>query len=147
MGIRMLKTCWATFERQAINLLLIAASDWLIQLNRRKPSNLPGIPVKRHNFRTANNLASLLWCGWRSYKVSVRCRVVIGSLPCVTCIDCHWLWASLIINVTLSPDRRHAWRGDGGDKQYLWDKKRNLEYGENTNYPEKTALFVAHGLM
>jgi hypothetical protein len=26
-------------------------------------------------------------------------------------------------------------------------KKGNLEYGENTNYPEKTALFVAQGLM
>jgi hypothetical protein len=33
MGIRMPETCWAVFEPQAINLYLIAASNWLIQLN------------------------------------------------------------------------------------------------------------------
>ena len=33
MGIRMPETCSAVFKRQSINLLLIAASSWLIQLN------------------------------------------------------------------------------------------------------------------
>jgi hypothetical protein len=33
MGIRIPETCWAVFKRQAINLLLIAASNWLIHLN------------------------------------------------------------------------------------------------------------------
>jgi hypothetical protein len=33
MGIRMPETCWTVSKRQAINLLLIAASSWLIYLN------------------------------------------------------------------------------------------------------------------
>jgi hypothetical protein len=33
MGIRMPETCWAAFKRQEINLHLIAASSWLIQLD------------------------------------------------------------------------------------------------------------------
>jgi hypothetical protein len=33
MGIRMPKTCWAVSRRQTINLLLIAASSWLIHWN------------------------------------------------------------------------------------------------------------------
>jgi len=33
MGIRMPETCCAVFKRQAINLLLITASRWLIHLN------------------------------------------------------------------------------------------------------------------
>jgi len=33
MGTMMPETCWAVFERQAKNLLLIAASGWLIHLN------------------------------------------------------------------------------------------------------------------
>jgi len=33
MGIRMPETCRAVLERQAINLLLISASSWLIHLN------------------------------------------------------------------------------------------------------------------
>jgi len=33
LGIRMPETCWAVFKRNAINLLLIVASSWLIQLN------------------------------------------------------------------------------------------------------------------
>ena len=33
MGIRMPETCWAVSKRQAINLLLIAASSWLSHLN------------------------------------------------------------------------------------------------------------------
>jgi hypothetical protein len=36
MGIRMPETCLAVFEQQAINLLLIAASIWLINLNQLK---------------------------------------------------------------------------------------------------------------
>jgi hypothetical protein len=33
MDIRMPETCWAVFKRQTMNLQLIAASSWLIQLN------------------------------------------------------------------------------------------------------------------
>jgi len=33
MGRRIPETCWAVFKREAMNLLLIAASSWLIHLN------------------------------------------------------------------------------------------------------------------
>jgi len=40
MGIRMPETCLAVFERQAINLLLIAASSWLSHLNSKESLTL-----------------------------------------------------------------------------------------------------------
>jgi len=33
MGMKMPETCWAVSKRQAVNMLLIAASIWLIHLN------------------------------------------------------------------------------------------------------------------
>jgi len=59
MSIRMPETCWLVSKRQAINLLLIAASSWLIYLNVWRYTDLQTLNVRNWIISQIVDLLSL----------------------------------------------------------------------------------------